>query len=389
MDKKKFKIAYVTYANIPSKHAHSIHIMEMCSSLGKYVDLTLVIPFFASHHVYPSDIFEYYGVKKTFKIKRIYVLDFLFFTRYLHRLASLLFHLHDFLFSFISLFYLLIVKERYNLIYTRDPHVAFVFSFFKPVIYETHAFTKSSFYHILERNMLKRILYIVYLTPYLKYLYEIYYKFNTPSSVIHDAVNLKKVSNIKPKKLPKDKPIIGYIGSVETLGSKKGIEIILDAAKEIKEAIFYIIGFKTDDEYKRYKALVEQRNLKNVILLKRLPHKEAISYLKSFDIALLPLPRTTFNAYFTSPMKLFEYMAAKKCIIASDLPSIRAIISDNECLFFKPGDSKDLANKIRYALKHKKECNKKAQNAYKKVMKNYTWDNRARKVLEFLKFWAN
>lgn len=219
----------------------------------------------------------------------------------------------------------------------------------------------------------------VFITPYLKKIYTGMFDVSK-GLVLHDGVNLERF-NIKERVNLQGKIKIGYVGSLKTLGDSKGVEIILEVSKHIKDATFYIIGAKTDEEVKE---IERKKKTDNVIVLKRIPYADVPKYLKSFDILLLPLPKSRFNSYYTSPLKLFEYMAAKKCIIASDLPSIGSVVSEKEVLFFKPGNVKDLIEKIKYAIKHKKECEKKAENAYKLVKEKYSWDERARGILNLV-----
>jgi glycosyltransferase involved in cell wall biosynthesis len=82
-------------------------------------------------------------------------------------------------------------------------------------------------------------------------------------------------------------------------------------------------------------------------------------------------------------MKLFEYMAADRPILASDLPSIREILDENNATFFKPDDSKDLSEKVKYVLSNPESTEKRTRQA-KEDVKNYTWQKRAEKIMEFL-----
>ena len=77
-------------------------------------------------------------------------------------------------------------------------------------------------------------------------------------------------------------------------------------------------------------------------------------------------------------------MASKRPIIASDLPSIKEIVSENEVLFFKADDERDLALKIEKLINDRELQTRLAENAYEKV-KNYTWEKRARKIIEIFK----
>ena len=87
---------------------------------------------------------------------------------------------------------------------------------------------------------------------------------------------------------------------------------------------------------------------------------------------------------YTSPLKLFEYMASKRPIIASDLPSIREILNTENAILVKPGSAKALANAIKFALENPDFCAKISKQAYKDVQK-YTWEKRAKRILEFIK----
>ena len=84
----------------------------------------------------------------------------------------------------------------------------------------------------------------------------------------------------------------------------------------------------------------------------------------------------------TSPLKLFEYMASGRPIVASDLLSLREILTEQEAIFFKPDDPLDLALKIKEILVNQSLAEQISQNAREKVQ-NYTWQNRAHRALIF------
>jgi glycosyltransferase involved in cell wall biosynthesis len=83
-------------------------------------------------------------------------------------------------------------------------------------------------------------------------------------------------------------------------------------------------------------------------------------------------------------MKLFEYMASQKPIVTSKTPAIEQIVSENEAIFYEPDNANDLADAILYALENLEESRKKSQNAYEKV-KEYSWEKRAKSVINFMK----
>ena len=82
-------------------------------------------------------------------------------------------------------------------------------------------------------------------------------------------------------------------------------------------------------------------------------------------------------------MKLFEYMASGVPIIASQIPSIEEIVSDNEVKFFEPDNVESLINAIDNILQDQDSAKKLAKNARVKV-NDYTWRIRAQKIIKFI-----
>jgi glycosyltransferase involved in cell wall biosynthesis len=84
-------------------------------------------------------------------------------------------------------------------------------------------------------------------------------------------------------------------------------------------------------------------------------------------------------------MKLFEYMASKKPLIVTDLPSLREIVSDEiNGLIVPPSDPEALARAIKRLSDDKLLARKLAENAYLEVLEKYTWQKRSQKIITFL-----
>ena len=111
--------------------------------------------------------------------------------------------------------------------------------------------------------------------------------------------------------------------------------------------------------------------------------KKIGNFQKACDILLMPFPWCEHYAYYMSPLKMFEYMASQRPIIASDLPSIREVLDEKNCLFCKPDNADDLAEKINFLVVKDNFGRSIAAEAYNKV-KDYTWAKRAKNILEFI-----
>jgi len=110
-----------------------------------------------------------------------------------------------------------------------------------------------------------------------------------------------------------------------------------------------------------------------------------LSWSKAVDILVLPNSgKTEISRNRTSPMKMFEYMASQRPIIASDLPSIKEILNENNAILVKSDDSEDLASNINVILKNQDFSDKILMQAYQDVQK-YSWINRVKTILFFIK----
>ena len=85
---------------------------------------------------------------------------------------------------------------------------------------------------------------------------------------------------------------------------------------------------------------------------------------------------------FTSPLKLYEYLGSGMKVVVSRLPSIESSIDSSIVYFAKPEDSESLANSILYAINDKNFQKEKVKN----FAKNYTWENRSKIFLDFIKW---
>ncbi len=180
--------------------------------------------------------------------------------------------------------------------------------------------------------------------------------------------------------LPLDKHIVLYTGTIDE--PWKGVGTLYDAMQKLDDTyVCLIVGGKPHyvEEFNRLYP-----SMQNVLLIGHRPHNEIPLYLKAADVLVLPnSAKSETSRIATSPMKLFEYMAAHRPIVASDLPSIREILNEQNALFVTPDDTVALARGIRTIAENSAQGTVLAEQARHDV-ERYTWDKRAEHLLAFL-----
>jgi glycosyltransferase involved in cell wall biosynthesis len=122
-----------------------------------------------------------------------------------------------------------------------------------------------------------------------------------------------------------------------------------------------------------------------VFFLGQMSPREVKRHLADSAVAVLPLTQDLISASFTSPLKLFEYMAARVPIVASDLPSTREVLSSGvNALLVQPNDPRSLGEGIRRLLEDRFLAEGLGQKAYEDVQE-FTWERRAQKISHFIR----
>jgi len=197
----------------------------------------------------------------------------------------------------------------------------------------------------------------------------------------------KEISKSRAKSLlgfDKNTEYISYVGRLNTMGSEKGVLNIIKSLKYIKtdNVKLLLVGGPIDDII-RYKSIAEELNVGDrVVFMDRQPVSMLYQYLSASSVLLMPFPWTEHYAYYMSPLKMFEYMAMKRPIVASKLPSIEEVLQHkHNAVLCRHNDPRDLSDKIDWALNN--DSHKLAVQAYNDVQK-YTWDKRAIAIIKFI-----
>ena len=108
-------------------------------------------------------------------------------------------------------------------------------------------------------------------------------------------------------------------------------------------------------------------------------HVEFIGLIKEKDKLFKLLASSKLFVYPTliesMSMMMLEVASLGVPMIASRLPENLDVFNEDEVLYFQPGNSKDLSQKIKYALNNTNEMVSRAQKAKNKLISNYLWSN--------------
>lgn len=369
------ELLYIANVRMPTEKAHGLQIAKMCEAFADAgAHVTLVVP--QRENSIQEDIFSYYSLRHNFHIRYVRITDLI-------RLGRLGYWLNDISFLLRVLCSGIIWRRQEGILYTRDPLAGFLFSWYMPsVVFEIHDFPRGKFF--IWRILYRRFWRVVSTNRWKAEQVRRVLGFPNEKIFIYpngfDAASFKYETRLERQDLglPLASNIVMYVGQ---LYGWKGAAVLLGAAKYIPEAWFIFIGGEEKD---LNELRAQSKNLNNVIFFGRKPHLMIPQYLHAADILALPNSRTTEESeYGTSPIKLFEYLAAGKPIVASDLPSIREIVSDKEVVFANPDDPQDFARAIKGIMGDPLYAKSLGEAAFKKSS-TFSWDQRAQSILGWL-----
>jgi glycosyltransferase involved in cell wall biosynthesis len=181
--------------------------------------------------------------------------------------------------------------------------------------------------------------------------------------------------------LPLKKKIAMYTGHFYQW---KGVEVLVQAASQLDPDIdVYLVGGKEAD-IQRLKESTARVSWAKIKMIPFQPPSLAPKYQQAADVLVVPNIRASDDSsYYTSPLKLFQYMAAGRPIVASDLLSLRTVLNTETAYLVRPDDPQALAQGIRDALSDDQEAARRSKRAQEEV-KQYTWEKRAERILQFL-----
>ncbi|QEH32411.1 putative glycosyl transferase [Aquisphaera giovannonii] len=165
----------------------------------------------------------------------------------------------------------------------------------------------------------------------------------------------------------------------------KGIDLIFSMARHLAgDCVVLILG----GEPFQVGALEELRDSlglgSRLMLRPRVAQPDVARYLAACDAGLLLYPRTSYLAEFSSPLKLFEYLGSGLPVIATGLPALREVITDDENGMLVPDDDPAAIAAAIDALMRDDRRLRRLGEAALRTAGAYTFAERARRIEEVL-----
>ncbi|MEV8604011.1 glycosyltransferase family 4 protein [Streptomyces griseoviridis] len=366
------RIAYLHPGSVPSFYANSIHAMRMCDAFTEAGhDVTL---YTAPGTYTVPDPHGYYGVRHRFTVATVESPDYspAGYRERAERVRSLL------------------TRDPPDLIYGHDLYALAAAADVAPLVYETHRMRDDPNTLRMEEDLLRRTppARIVVITRALGQDYRLAYgHLGTLPIVVapeaaEDPRTLTRPQNPPPIPGRPGAPSIGYVGH---LYEGRGIGLVLALAGRFPDCDFHLVGGAPED-------LARWRNEarpSNAHFHGHLPPAAVAEYYALFDVVLAPYQAKIYTAgghgetgRWASPMKIFEYMAHGRAIIASDLPVLREVLQDGvNCLLRPPDDQESWAEALGRLVTDTDLRGALGDAARHQFLHRHTWNHRAHLVL--------
>jgi glycosyltransferase involved in cell wall biosynthesis len=387
------RLRYIANMRFPTERAHGYQVLMMCEAFARRgIDVELWHPRSRAADAPSASATALYGRAPTVPVTALANVDIgPLEPRLGRRLFLVAYTVHAFAWAAWAAHRAR--REMPDLVYTRDPPVAFWLARFRvPFVLEVH---------VVPKRAGRRAVRSATRSPWLQlavgitsFVTEELRSLGAPSVrtvTLHDAVDLDRFTALPDPSaararlgLPAGRAIVGFVGRAEIMGRGKGLEELVKAVSllDVPRPLLLCVG-GPGPAFARVRALADQVGLADdeLRLVDRVPTAAVPLWMRACDVLVLPSPADELFAFANSPMKLFEYMAAGVPILATSLPSIEEILTHRvNAWLVPPGDPSALANGLRHLLGPDSPGRRLAAAAAIEV-KRHTWDARAAEVL--------
>jgi glycosyltransferase involved in cell wall biosynthesis len=180
-----------------------------------------------------------------------------------------------------------------------------------------------------------------------------------------------------------------YIGFVGSFAPWQGLDILIEAAKQLKEQgycqIKYILVGSGERELSLRQKVREYKLEQEIRFIGRVTYEQVVYYVNACDIAIAPFTKERNSIIGVSPLKLYEYLACGRPVIASRVDGIKEVIEEGKCGYlFEPGDAEELAKRIIQSYQERDTLQEMGVRGRRLVESKYSWKMTAKRVVKVL-----
>lgn len=382
------RIAYCTNLRLPSERAHGHQVAQVCDALVKLGhDVTV----FAARreNTIDQEFAEFYGVSPDIAVRQIgyaYILPNWPPLR-LFRLAIMNAGLR-------IAYRREIASSSFDLLYTRTPALlSALLPSGVPVILEIHQLPRRGRRRFVQ--LCNRCRKVVCLTPMQREELVTWGVSPEVLMVEGDAVDPVPFASMPEQHAARERFaissedfVIGYAGQLSSIGLSKGLPELLAGLRVLHERGVPFTALIAGGPQAAIDTLTRSLGpglADHVQFVGHLPRRDVLSVYAAADVLVYPAPASNHPFYQrdTSPLKIFEYMASGRPIVAADLPTVRSILTEDIATLCAPGDAASLAEALAWVQANRKDANEKAEKA-RQIVGQHTWEKRMQRILSLL-----
>lgn len=366
-------IAYLSNASIPSRTANSVHIMKMCQG---FAESGHEVTLYARSGSFDAEVFSCYGIKSPFTIDYTTypsipgICHFIYARMVAQKIRR---------------------RPRPDLLYARHIYSLYALrNTGSQLYYEAHSPPANPLQKWMEGQLMRHphLQRVIVISDALRKEYlRMYPQLDQRRILVaHDAADpVVEDGSVDLRLAWPGRPTAFQVGYIGHLYPGKGMEIIAQLAGRIPAMDFHVIG-GTETDIAYWKKTGTHPNL---FFHGFVPHGSLKAYYKQFDVMLAPYQTRVAAAggrgdiaAWMSPLKLFEYMSARKAIVCSDLPVLREVLRDRVTALLVGSDNLQSWEQALHAIRDETDLRDNlASEAYSQFIYHHTWHKRAQAVL--------
>ena len=199
-------------------------------------------------------------------------------------------------------------------------------------------------------------------------------------AVVPNGVDISLFAEPEPESVPDftDNFVIGFVGSLKPW---HGIEILDDAFRMLASDERFHLLVVGDGPSAKVLEKLERELPGRVTRTGAVPQEDVVKYMHAMDVAVAPYP--PLDHFYFSPLKVLEYMAAGRAVVASDIGQLRYLIRDGKTgILLPPGDSNALVDALRSLIENRGRCMQLGMAAASEARERHSWSQRVTEILD-------